>query len=35
MDMLELIQTSGAIPGLMCLMMVLLATKKHLKHCCK
>lgn len=36
MEMMELIQTTGAISGLMCLMIVLISTKKQMKSsCCK
>lgn len=36
MDLMDFIQTTGAISGLMCLMMVLLSTKKQLKeNCCR
>ena len=36
MEMMDLIQTTGAISGLMCLMILLISTKKQLKSsCCK
>ena len=36
MEFMELIQTTGAISGLICLTMVLFTTKKQLKkNCCR